>query len=122
MKFIFFVLFFNFSFLYPGTDSIAVNLSADSLNEYNETQDGWFARDKGLHLAGSFISTGFFTMSSERFMDIKKSKSRVIGLSVSISLSLGKELYDSNQQNNHFCFKDLTADMLGIALALLVFK
>jgi len=122
MKYILFLLLLNISFLYAGNNHFRDPLSADTLDTDIEAGDGWFSRDKGLHLAGNFITTGLFTLSSHRFMDIQKSKSRVVGLSVSISLSLGKEFYDSRQQNNHFCFKDLTADMLGIALALLVFK
>lgn len=97
-------------------------LIADSLNNDVTINDQWFARDKGMHVAASFILTGFTTMCGNRFMDLKKSRSKTIGISFTFSMALGKEIYDSRQQNNHFSYKDLTADVAGIILAVLVFK
>jgi uncharacterized protein YfiM (DUF2279 family) len=92
----------------------------DSLNE--EIKDSWFSRDKGQHLTGSFISTGLIMMSSNRFLNTDKGKSKTVAVSFTLSLGLGKEIFDSQQHNNHFSYKDLTADLLGICLAILVFK
>ena len=55
-------------------------------------------------------------------MDLKKNKSKTIGVSITFSMALAKELYDNQQENNHFSYKDLTADLAGIILALLVFE
>ena len=97
-------------------------LLPDTLEKKIEYKDEWFARDKGMHLAGSFISTGFVMTSGNRLLNIENQKSKIIGVSFTFSLALGKELYDSQQENNHFSYKDLTADILGIVLAIIVFK
>ncbi len=97
-------------------------LLPDTLGKKIENKDEWFSRDKGMHLAGSFISTGLVMMSGKRFLDFETQKSKIVGVSFTFSLALGKELYDSNQENNHFSYKDLTADILGIVLAVIIFK
>ena len=97
-------------------------LLPDTLAKKIENRDEWFSRDKGLHVAGSFISTGLVMMSGNRLLDFEKKKSKIVGVSFTFGLALGKELYDSQQQNNHFSYKDLTADILGIVLAVIVFK
>ena len=97
-------------------------LLPDTLDNKIENKDDWFSRDKGMHFAGSFISTGFVMMSGNRALDFKKQKSQMVAVSFTFSLAIGKELYDSNQKNNHFSYKDLAADMLGIVLAIVVFQ
>ena len=94
----------------------------DSLWQEIEIKDEWLGRDKGLHLAGSFISMGLMTLSTQRFFNTHKIQSKNIAVTITFSLSLSKEIYDSAQTDNHFSYKDLTADVLGIALALLVFR
>ena len=110
--------------LLAGTESdkLLIKNSIDSLDQDIEIKDRWFGRDKGLHLAAGFITSGFITLSTRRFAGIDEKKSRYIALSVTFSLSLSKEIYDSRQSDNHFSFKDLTADLLGIAMAILVFR
>lgn len=96
--------------------------NGDSLWQEIEIKDEWLARDKGLHLAGSFISTGLITLSTNRFLKGDKDQSKYIAVTITFALSLSKEIYDSRLSDNHFSFKDLTADILGISLALLVFR
>ena len=94
----------------------------DSLWQEIEIKDEWLGRDKGLHLAGSFISTGLMALSTNRFLNADMDKSKYMAVTITLSLSLSKEIYDSGQSDNHFSYKDLTADVLGIALAFLVFR
>jgi hypothetical protein len=48
----------------------------------------------------------------------------IVGLALSYYLmfaSLAKETRDASRPGNHFCFKDLTADLLGAGLGILIF-
>jgi len=113
-------------FLYAGilysNNSAWLTAAPDSVKQNVEIKDSWFSPDKGMHLAGSFIATGLVTLSSKRLYEIHKPDSRLIAVSFSLSLGVGKELYDSQQEKNHFSGKDLAADVLGILIAVLVFK
>lgn len=37
-----------------------------------------------------------------------------------IMAAIGKEIYDSKQQGNHFCWKDIVADGIGIILGSII--
>lgn len=39
---------------------------------------------------------------------------------LAIIAAIGKEIYDSKQQGNHFCWKDIAADGIGIILGSIV--
>lgn len=101
------------------------SFSADSLqfkskNEIKE--DLWFGRDKGLHLAGSFILSGFTSQALKRFSKSGSDAGITIGISFTFSLGMAKEIYDGQKSNNIFSYKDLTADALGVLIGFLVFK
>jgi uncharacterized protein YfiM (DUF2279 family) len=120
---IFLCLFLISGVVYCNDPFVLQQAEQDSLlDKHNSIKDSWFSRDKGLHLAGTFMTTGFVILSSKRFIRVKAPKDKVMAVSVSFSLSLGKEIYDSGQSNNHFSYKDLTADVAGILIALLVFR
>jgi putative lipoprotein len=117
------LLIFLISGLLQAKDTFTrQKLVPDSSLKQIEIKDEWIARDKGMHFAGSFISTGLIITSARRFTDFSDRQGRVAGVSITFGLGLGKELYDSRQPNNHFSYKDLTADIAGLIVALLVFK
>lgn len=121
-KILFLTLFLvSFSFsqsqLTPVADTLAIKVAP-----YKSFNDPWIAKDKAQHFLGSFIATGVSTLSLQRFTDLNKEKSLHLGVSFSFTLGLGKELYDSTKKNNFFSYKDLIADLLGIGLAVVVFK
>ena len=39
---------------------------------------------------------------------------------VAIIAAVGKEIYDSKQKGNHFCWKDIVADLIGIILGSII--
>ncbi len=82
--------------------------------------DRWFGVDKGRHFVGSFILTGFTQQSLYRYSGRKRKESRKIAFGFSLSIGIGKEIWDSTKQNNHFSYKDLTADILGSLFAILI--
>ena len=98
------------------TDSLS--LECDLSTDKNILKDHWFTADKGYHLIGSIISTTGISNSCMQFADIKKEKSIRIGAGVTFVLGLGKELWDRQQKDNIFSWKDLSADVLGILIGI----
>lgn len=39
---------------------------------------------------------------------------------LAIIAAIGKEIYDSKQEGNHFCWKDIVADGIGIILGSII--
>lgn len=39
---------------------------------------------------------------------------------LAVIAAIGKEIYDSKQQGNHFCWKDILADGIGIILGSII--
>lgn len=64
--------------------------------------DSWNGKDKALHFGVCFVLAS-------------------INPFIAILAAMGKELYDMEQPNNHFCPKDLVADAVGIALGTIIF-
>ena len=78
--------------------------------------DGWFSRDKEYHFMAGFIGTTAISGTVRNSFDSPRHKSAEIASSGMIAVGALKETYDSRQPNNHFCWKDLTANVLGIVL------
>ena len=86
------------------------------LIETNLNQDRWISVDKGYHLIGSLISTTGISNSCMKFAEIKKDKSIYLGVGFTFTLGLSKELWDGQQNDNFFSWKDLTVNVLGILI------
>ena len=39
---------------------------------------------------------------------------------IAVIAAVGKEIYDSKQKGNHFCWKDIVADLVGIIIGSLI--
>ncbi len=76
--------------------------------------DGWFSQDKIYHFMSGFIVTA--SISGGLRIRLNRSRKDSVSMASSAIFSIGiiKEIYDSRQRNNHFCWKDLTADVIGI--------
>ncbi|MDZ7724679.1 MAG: hypothetical protein U5R06_18195 [candidate division KSB1 bacterium] len=88
--------------------------SSDSLS-IQQHQDRWFALDKAHHFTTSAVLTGlgYYAARQEAGFDNRFAAGAAAG--VSISLGIGKECYD-----HKFSYKDLFADILGIAAGLFI--
>ncbi len=84
--------------------------------------DSFIAKDKAQHFLGSFILAGAIGLAGERFADAGKQESLLAGATISFSLGVLKEGYDSTRPRNRFSWKDLLADAAGVGLALIVFN
>jgi|GEM_PF-402997 len=92
----------------------------DSLAVAREFIDSWFSRDKGLHLAGSLMTTVAISKSLQRFGNKSSTKASYWGVGLTFSLGLGKEIYDHRKPSNRFSYKDLTADIVGIVIGVIL--
>lgn len=85
------------------------------LNE-NKYQDKWLGADKGLHVLGSAICTIGVTKCLQRFADTGKRSSLLFGCGITFSLGVTKEFRDVTVAKNHFSYKDLIADIIGVMI------
>lgn len=105
----------------PGT---IVNTGADVQSMANPqgkpSLDRWFSQDKFLHFSACAAISGLtYHVSLHRFEeDIHRG--RVYSVSITALIGIGKELYDKKRKN-HFSWKDLFWDGLGIGVGYLVF-
>ncbi len=83
--------------------------------------DRWLARDKASHLAVSaaLVGLSYHLLCYEQRKS--GSSSRNLAAGISLGWGLAKETRDASRPGNHFCFKDLTADLLGAGLGILIF-
>lgn len=110
-------------------DSSRVSLPADTLfapplidhctSDKVPCGDRWLGPDKALHLGASFLGT----VSTQYVLTSKGGMSEDAALPISVSLVLSaglvKELVDANRPHDPlFSWKDLTADAVGILLAI----
>jgi len=83
--------------------------------------DRWLARDKASHLALSAALVGFSYHLLRYEQHKPGASSRNLAAGISIGWGLAKETRDASRPGNHFCYKDLTADLLGVGLGILIF-
>ncbi len=89
------------------------------VNRFSKNKDSFFASDKVQHFMVSLMSTVFFSKLLQKAGN-EKSDARIAGGGISFALGLGKEFRDSTRKNNHFSWKDLAADVAGIAIGLVL--
>lgn len=85
-------------------------------------RDEWFAEDKAQHFFVSAFLTGLGFVVWREGLDRPENHSLYFSGAATLSLGLGKELYDFKKPNGRASFKDLVADVLGIGFTLLLIK
>ena len=82
--------------------------------------DRWFGKDKGDHFAASafLIGMGFYVTRQE--LNMQENPAQMSAAAFSFSLGICKEVYDKYHKKSHFCFKDLAADLAGIAFGITI--
>ncbi len=82
--------------------------------------DRWLARDKLLHASTSFL----LTLSSQYILvnklNYQEHRALPISLGLTFSIGVGKEFYDRRKPGGYISYRDLLADVLGLALAALI--
>jgi uncharacterized protein YfiM (DUF2279 family) len=83
--------------------------------------DKWWGRDKLAHITVSLASVAFTNHLLKYEKSLNTADARNGSMGVTFSLGMIKEVYDSHNPGNHFCCKDLAADLAGIALGCALF-
>jgi len=84
--------------------------------------DRWFTQDKLVHCLVSAYMTVFFSGYALWYGSAAENESLKIGMLVSLSLGIGKELNDRYGRKHSLSWKDLAADILGIGLGMLFMR
>jgi uncharacterized protein YfiM (DUF2279 family) len=82
--------------------------------------DRWFSQDKFLHFyfSATIAGLGYHVYADQMKRD--EGSGKVISVSLTALIGLGKEIYDQKKKNQ-FSWKDLAWDGLGIAVGYLLF-
>jgi uncharacterized protein YfiM (DUF2279 family) len=116
------VIFHSSTPLFAGEISPALKAYLNSFKkgDVDKKKDQWFAPDKGYHAMGSLISTMLVGQISINRFENSLETSKVIGAGTTFALGFAKELYDSSKPQNHFSWKDLTANGVGIIIGVIL--
>ncbi len=63
----------------------------------NECKDTWRGKDKALHFGVCLVLAGICPI-------------------VAVVVAIAKEAYDAHKEGNHWCWKDIVANAVGVAL------
>ncbi len=69
---------------------------------------------------GSMISTVLFYKIFQDPLQMENSNSKFLAVGITLGLGVSKEIYDSSRSKGAFSWKDLLADMAGIAAGLIL--
>jgi uncharacterized protein YfiM (DUF2279 family) len=82
--------------------------------------DKWWGKDKAKHfLVSAFLAGACYKIYHNQWHN-KKEHSLYFSTGFTLSLGLGKEIYDDTRSQNKFSYKDLIYDLLGIGVGLLI--
>jgi uncharacterized protein YfiM (DUF2279 family) len=76
--------------------------------------------DKAHHFMGSMISTVLLYKIFQDPLQMDNSKSKFLAVGITLGLGISKEIYDSSRSNGVFSWKDLLANVAGIAAGLIL--
>ena len=80
-----------------------------------EKMDAWNGIDKLKHYSVSLILTTSVYYYMKKPLDLSNKSSIVVSVPFTFTVGLGKEFIDRGKEGNHFSFKDLVVDIMGIA-------
>ncbi|GBD94875.1 lipoprotein [bacterium BMS3Abin05] len=83
--------------------------------------DKWIADDKYRHFVGSAFAAAFGYTAMRYYLNRPKREAVFVGGSFAFSLGVGKELRDKYFHAGCASWKDLTADVLGVAFGLIFY-
>ncbi|GAB4187952.1 MAG: hypothetical protein Kow00108_24750 [Calditrichia bacterium] len=85
-----------------------------------QCDDKWLGADKFQHGIAVFQASFFMYLLSLNSFDQSKQQSLNVAIASGTGISIIKEIWDSRKKENHFCFKDLTADAAGLLLMIFI--
>lgn len=98
-----------------GCSSTQFTISSPVKDFEEKPQDSWVGEDKFKHFTASFWVTGISANITHH--STSPSDALAVGIGLSLTVGLAKEIRDGFQPGNHFCWKDLVWDLLGVISA-----
>jgi uncharacterized protein YfiM (DUF2279 family) len=105
--------------LFLSADPLAAQKVSSAARSDSLPPDEWLAVDKAAHVFGGFWSAGAGYAAAGR-LDVDRDGRRTAAITVGIAAGLAKEAFDRWAQEERFSWKDLAADIVGIALLVAV--
>jgi len=102
---------------YPIPDTSPSKIAPNVNPSFSDT---YAAPDKAQHFMGSMISTVLFYKIFQDPLQIENSNSKYLAVGITLGLGVSKEIYDGTRSKGAFSWKDLLADMAGIAAGLIL--
>ena len=102
----------------PAERSLAVSAARLAESRCKVSQDSWFGADKLRHLTTSVVLTAVCYETCEE-MGFARSKAR--GWAALSALAAGLLKEERDRRRTYFGWKDLIADVVGIALGVVAF-
>ncbi len=96
-------------------------LGLDTIAPAFREPDRWFAMDKFWHFSASFASVGAGYHLCANRIELESPWPTGLSLGGTLGLGLSKEFLDLCGPSRHFSWKDVVADLAGIALGYFVF-
>ncbi len=84
-------------------------------------KDPWFGKDKLKHFAVSMALAGAGYYAAHYKLKMGKENARAASAGVTLSIGLGKEIYDRKRSATGFSRRDLAADALGCGAGIAAF-
>lgn len=90
------------------------------LTALKQNKDPWFSEDKFYHLSlsAAFSSLGYHLYTD--YCDGNENNAKIYAITSTACIGICKELYDKKKKN-HFSWKDLFWDGIGLTLGYLLF-
>lgn len=87
---------------------------------HHPVHDQWFGQDKAHHFMSSAFLTGFSYYVMKQELDQTHEAATLSAVSFSFTIGLAKEIYDGVSGKGTPSFKDIVADVAGIAVGFLI--
>lgn len=86
-----------------------------------KARDPWFGIDKVKHfvVSAALAGAGYYIAHSQ--LKMRKENARAASAGVTLSIGLGKEIYDRKHSDTGFSRRDLTADAVGCGAGIAAF-
>jgi uncharacterized protein YfiM (DUF2279 family) len=91
-------------------------LSLKNVQSCFKSNDDWLGGDKAKHLLASMLLTGAITYYYQHHQEQSYENSAMLGIGLTFSLGIAKEIRDGQEPNRTFSWKDMTANIIGIVL------
>ena len=92
----------------------------EMLTALQKKNDPWFSEDKFYHLSASAAISSLSYHLYTHYREDSETRAKLYSLSTTACIGICKELYDKKKKN-HFSWKDLFWDGIGLALGYFLF-